>query len=48
VRVIVMAAEPAKPPRYRTYGKYPGEQSTLEDFKVAEWHGEAKHNFETL
>jgi hypothetical protein len=28
------------PPRYLTYGKYPGEQSTLEDFKVAEWHGD--------
>jgi hypothetical protein len=41
VRVIVMAPEPAKPPPcYLTYGKYQGEQSTLEDFKVAEWHGD--------
>jgi hypothetical protein len=42
VRVIVVDAEPAKPPpRFLSFGKYPGPpQSTLEDFHAAQWHGE--------
>ena len=33
----------AKPaPCFLTYGKYQGEKSTLEDFKDAEWRGEAE------
>jgi hypothetical protein len=42
VRVIVLAAEPTKPPaRLLTFGQYPtGRMSTLDDFKDAEWHGE--------
>ena len=42
VRVTVTEEEPAKPePRYLQYGKYKGgRQSTLEDFKEAEFHGE--------
>lgn len=41
VRVIVMPeAEGPKPaPRMMTFGMYPGDHSTLEDFKDAEWHG---------
>ena len=27
-------------PAYLTFGKYPGNKSTVEDFKDAEWHGE--------
>ena len=42
VRVIVLGAEPPKPPAcYLTFGKYrSGKMSTLEDFRAAEWHGE--------
>jgi hypothetical protein len=41
VRVILMAQEPSKPPpKYLTFGMYPGDTSTLEDFRDAEWHGE--------
>ncbi len=41
MRVIVISeASPKPPPCYLTYGKYPGDKSTLEDFKDAEWHGE--------
>jgi len=40
VRVIVIAEEPTKPPPcLLTFGKYPGDTSTLEDFKEAQWHG---------
>jgi hypothetical protein len=42
VRVAIeeMSSE-SLPPRYLPYGKYaPGGDSTLEDFKIAEWHGE--------
>lgn len=42
VRVIVIAEEerPKLPPRLLTFGMYPGDTSTLEDFKDAEWRGE--------
>ena len=42
VRVIVMPEPdgPKPPPRMMTFGRYPGDRSTLEDFKDAEWHGE--------
>ena len=42
VRVILIPEDDrAKPPsRMITFGMYPGDQSTLEDFKDAEWHGE--------
>jgi len=41
VRVIVIADErPKRPPRLLTFGRYPGDASTLEDFKGAQWHGE--------
>jgi hypothetical protein len=41
VRVIVIAEDRAKPPpRLMTFGMYPGDSSTLGDFKEAEWHGE--------
>ena len=41
VRIIVIAEErPKPPPRLMTFGMYPGDTSTLEDFKEAEWHGE--------
>ena len=41
VRVIVLSQEPAKPPPcFLTFGKYPGDNSTLEDFRDAQWHGE--------
>lgn len=42
VRVIVLP-EPERPkpqPRMMTFGMYPGDSSTLEDFKDAQWHGE--------
>jgi hypothetical protein len=45
VRVIVIAEDPVKPaPRQVTFGMYPGDASTLEDFKVAQWHGETEWN----
>ncbi len=38
VRVIVIAENrPKPPPRMITYGMYPGDTSTLEDFKFTEW-----------
>jgi hypothetical protein len=42
VRVILIAeADRPKPsPRMMTFGMYPGDTSTLEDFKDAAWHGE--------
>ena len=42
VRVILIAEEETKPaPRYLEFGKYKGSKdTTLEDFKDAEWHGE--------
>jgi hypothetical protein len=41
VRVILMAQEPSKPPpTYLTFGMYPGDTSTLGDFRDAQWHGE--------
>ena len=41
VRLILIAEDRPKPtPCFLTYGKYPGDTSTLEDFKEAEWHGE--------
>lgn len=41
VRVILIAQEPPKPPPcYLAFGKYQGDNSTLEDFKAAEWHGD--------
>ena len=42
VRVMVMPeSDRAKPPpRMMTFGMYPGDTSTLEDFKDAEWPGE--------
>jgi hypothetical protein len=42
VRVLLMPEEQPKPaPRYLVRGKYKGEKdTTLEDFKDAEWHGE--------
>ena len=43
VRVIVMSEEgPKPPPRMMTFGMFPGDSSTLEDFKEAEWHGETE------
>jgi hypothetical protein len=42
VRIIVIGEQASKPaPCYLTYGKYQtGKQSTLKDFRDAEWHGE--------
>jgi hypothetical protein len=42
VRVILIAEQerPKPPPRMMTYGMYAGDNSTLDDFKDAEWHGE--------
>jgi len=42
VRVIVIAEDdrPKPPPRMMTYGMYPGDNSTLEDFEDAEWQKE--------
>ena len=44
VRVIVIAEQelPKPPPRLITFGMYPGDISTFEDFKDAEWRGEAE------
>lgn len=43
IRLILITQDQPKPPScYLTYGKYPGGNSTLEDFKDAEWHGEAE------
>lgn len=30
---------PKPPPRMMTFGRYPGDHSTLDDFRDAEWHG---------
>jgi len=47
VRVILTEEEPKPAPRYLEFGKYKGDKdTTLEDFKDAEWHGEAE--FEDL
>jgi hypothetical protein len=42
VRVMLVEEEAPKPaPRYLEFGKYKGDKdTTLEDFKDAEWHGE--------
>ncbi len=41
VRLILIAQDPLKPtPSFLTYGMYPGDTTTLEDFRGAEWHGE--------
>ena len=42
VRVLVMPEpqQPKPPPRMMTFGMYRGDQSTLDDFKIAEWHGD--------
>lgn len=43
VRVIVLPQPQAKP-CYLTFGKYGGKESTLEDFKEAQWRGEEELN----
>ncbi len=41
VRVVLIEEEPNPAPRYLQFGKYKGDKdTTLEDFKEAEWHGE--------
>ena len=41
VRIILIPEDRPKPtPRLLTFGKYPGDTSTLEDFQCAQWHGE--------
>jgi hypothetical protein len=42
VRILLIPEEQPKPaPRYLVRGKYKGDKdTTLEDFKDAEWHGE--------
>jgi hypothetical protein len=41
VQVVLMQDEVRPAPRYLTFGKYrEGRESTLEDFKDAEWRGE--------
>ena len=44
VRILLIPDEQPKPaPRYLVRGKYKGDKdTTLEDFKDAEWHGEAE------
>ena len=44
VRVILTEEDEPKPkPRYLEYGKYKGViDPTIEDYKGAEWHGEAE------
>jgi hypothetical protein len=44
VRVIIIpqADQPKPPACLLTFGKYPGDASTLEDFKEAQWRGEKK------
>ena len=44
VRIILTEDEEAKPtPRYLQFGKYKGDTDpSLEDFKAAEWNGEAE------
>jgi hypothetical protein len=43
VRVLVIEEKPKPEPRYLEFGKYKGDKdTTLEDFKDAEWHGEAE------
>jgi hypothetical protein len=39
VRVIVMSDDRPKPaPRMMTFGMFPGDSSTLEDFKEPQWY----------
>jgi hypothetical protein len=42
VRVILIpqVERPTALPRMIRFGMYPGDNSTLDDFKDAEWHGE--------
>jgi len=41
VRVIVIAEQrPQSTLRLMTFGMFPGDTSTLEDFKEAQWHGD--------
>ncbi len=44
VRVVLIEEEtPSNSPRYLTFGKYQsGPMSSLDDFKDAEWRGEAE------
>lgn len=42
VRVLVLTVGQAQPgPRLLTFGMYPGDASTLDDFADAQWHGDA-------
>ena len=39
--VLIEEPEPKPEPQYLVFGKYKGDyDTTLEDFKEAEWHGE--------
>jgi hypothetical protein len=41
VRVVLIADDRLKPPPHiLTYGKFPGDTSTLDDFNEAQWRGE--------
>ena len=41
VRIILIPEDrPKLTPCLLTFGKYPGDASTLEDFQCAQWHGE--------
>ncbi len=41
VRIILIADDRPQPlPRLLIFGKYPLDDSTLEDFRCAQWHGE--------
>ena len=40
IRLILIARDAAQPSRLLTFGKYRGDESTLEDFEEAEWHGD--------
>ena len=43
VLVTFLTTEAAAPRRYMVYGQFAGERmSTEEDFRIAEWHGEAE------
>jgi len=43
VLVTFLTTEAATPRRYMVYGQFAGERmSTEEDFRIAEWHGEAE------
>ena len=43
VRVVLISqGRPAPATRKLTYGEFPGDTSTLDDFKGAQWHGETE------